>query len=434
MKSSFTEGIILAQDLLSKCKGGFIQFDVRIGDAEYNFARLKEGLEQLAPAGPAIISLPELWGAGFDYPGLAAHCAETQGLLEKMQGLAKEYDIYLAGSLPETGETSAGTAVYNTLYIVGPEGTAGSIRKQQMFAPMGETDHFTPGDQPKAISTALGKVAGMVCFDLRFPDIARSQVAEGSGLLLVSAQWPAARRQHWRTLLQARAIENQVFVIGCNRCGTTANTEFGGHSMIIAPDGSVLAEAGDDAASAMVDLDPVIIGRSRRLFTSVAPAPYRFYDQAKVAALSELHPIMEQYRAMGRKVVFTNGCFDILHRGHVTYLEEARRLGDCLIVGLNSDSSVRALNKGSERPYNDEMSRARVLAALGCVDHVVLFAEETPIDLITALMPDILVKGGDWPVAEIVGAPEVTAAGGKVISIPLVDDYSTTSLVDKIKQ
>lgn len=422
------------KNLLQKCIGGFLQFDVRLGETEQNLARVKEELKNLNLEGPGILVLPELWSSGFNYSSLAVHADETPWILEEMMALASRYGVYLAGSLPEHERSPRGPVVHNTLYVVGPEGIEGIIRKQQMFAPMGETEYFTPGDEPKAISTGLGKIAGMVCFDLRFPDVARSQVAEGSGLLLVSAQWPAARREHWRALLQARAIENQVFVIGCNRCGITENTEFAGHSMIVAPDGTVLAEAGDDLQAMVVDLDPGLIDRNRRLFTSVASSPYRFHDQNKIVTLSELKVIVENYHFMGRTVVFTNGCFDILHPGHVTYLEKARRQGDCLVVGLNSDSSVRLLNKSPERPYNDEKARARVLAGLGCVDHVVLFEDDTPINIIRELMPDVLVKGGDWPVSEIVGATEVTAGGGKVLSIPLVRDFSTTSLVEKIKK
>ncbi|MDH3393789.1 MAG: D-glycero-beta-D-manno-heptose 1-phosphate adenylyltransferase [Desulfobulbaceae bacterium] len=143
--------------------------------------------------------------------------------------------------------------------------------------------------------------------------------------------------------------------------------------------------------------------------------------------------MVHNHKAVGRKVVFTNGCFDILHTGHVTYLEAARSLGDCLIVGLNSDSSIKAI-KGPERPINKEQDRARLLAALGCVDHVVLFEEETPIKVITALLPDVLIKGGDWAIDQIVGGKEVTEAGGTVANIPLVADFSTTSLIERIRQ
>ncbi|MCI5218295.1 MAG: D-glycero-beta-D-manno-heptose 1-phosphate adenylyltransferase [Candidatus Electrothrix sp. LOE2] len=136
-------------------------------------------------------------------------------------------------------------------------------------------------------------------------------------------------------------------------------------------------------------------------------------------------------RDQGSRIVFTNGCFDLVHAGHVSYLEEARRCGDCLVIGLNSDRSVRAL-KGPSRPVNSELERARVLAALGCVDFVVLFDEETPLGLITTLLPDILVKGADWPEERIVGAAEVKAAGGKIVRIAFTCQTSTTAVIDKI--
>ncbi len=136
----------------------------------------------------------------------------------------------------------------------------------------------------------------------------------------------------------------------------------------------------------------------------------------------------------GLRLVFTNGCFDILHAGHVSYLERARALGDCLIVGLNSDASIRKLGKGEERPLNDQASRARVLASLACVSYVTIFYEETPYELIETLRPQVLVKGGDWKVADIVGADIVRASGGEVVSLPFVDGYSTTSLVERIRR
>ncbi|MBS1500023.1 MAG: D-glycero-beta-D-manno-heptose 1-phosphate adenylyltransferase [Bacteroidetes bacterium] len=140
------------------------------------------------------------------------------------------------------------------------------------------------------------------------------------------------------------------------------------------------------------------------------------------------------WRLRGDRIVFTNGVFDILHRGHVEYLEAAAALGNRLIVGLNTDASVRRLGKGPERPLNNEDSRARVLAALRCVDVVVLFDEDTPLELITALRPDVLVKGGDWAPDRIVGADVVKAAGGTVHSIPLTDGFSTTGLVERIRK
>jgi D-beta-D-heptose 7-phosphate kinase/D-beta-D-heptose 1-phosphate adenosyltransferase len=132
-------------------------------------------------------------------------------------------------------------------------------------------------------------------------------------------------------------------------------------------------------------------------------------------------------------VVFTNGCFDLLHRGHVSYLNAARELGDVLVVGVNTDSSVRRLAKGAGRPLVQEKDRAYVLASLACVDAVTLFDEDTPLALVSALLPDVLVKGGDYAAGDVVGRREVEAAGGRVELIPFVEGYSTTALIQRIR-
>ncbi|HUE55973.1 MAG TPA: D-glycero-beta-D-manno-heptose 1-phosphate adenylyltransferase [Candidatus Udaeobacter sp.] len=135
----------------------------------------------------------------------------------------------------------------------------------------------------------------------------------------------------------------------------------------------------------------------------------------------------------GRRIVFTNGCFDLLHPGHVRSLELARELGDALVVGLNSDASVRQL-KGEGRPVLPERERAEILAALECVDAVIIFDDSTPREVIAALLPDVLVKGGDWPGDQIVGREEVESAGGRVVSIPVVPGHSTTAILKKIRE
>lgn len=137
--------------------------------------------------------------------------------------------------------------------------------------------------------------------------------------------------------------------------------------------------------------------------------------------------------AQKKQVVFTNGCFDLLHIGHVRYLQEARKQGDLLVVGLNSDASVKRL-KGPQRPIQNESDRAEILAALACVDYVIIFNEDTPLELIKAIMPQVLVKGGDWKPETIVGSDVVLAAGGKVLSLNFVDGRSTTSIINKIEQ
>jgi len=152
---------------------------------------------------------------------------------------------------------------------------------------------------------------------------------------------------------------------------------------------------------------------------------------AQVLNLSELVAARAQLRQRGQRVVFTNGCFDLLHPGHVRYLQQARALGEALIVALNSDRSVREL-KGPSRPILKEDERAEVMAALACVDFVTIFDEPTPREIIAALLPDVLVKGGDWSLDTIVGREEVEAAGGQVLSLPFVDGVSTSEVIARI--
>ena len=151
----------------------------------------------------------------------------------------------------------------------------------------------------------------------------------------------------------------------------------------------------------------------------------------KIKTQDELRDIVAQVRAAGRKVVFTNGCFDIIHTGHTRYLQVAKGFGDVLVVAVNSDDSVRRI-KGPKRPIMPQSERAEVLAALSSVDYVTVFDEETPHALIVDLMPDVLVKGGDWSVDDIVGKDAVEAGGGKVCAIPYIDGASTTGIVERI--
>jgi len=153
----------------------------------------------------------------------------------------------------------------------------------------------------------------------------------------------------------------------------------------------------------------------------------------KIQTWEEAKSRVVAWQTNNLKVVFTNGCFDLLHYGHIHYLVAARTLGNKLIVGLNSTNSVKRL-KGTHRPINDDLTRQHLLAALECVDLVVVFEEDTPLQLIQLLSPDILVKGGDWKVEEIVGSDHVLSRGGDVQSLPFVEGYSTTNIEEKILQ
>ena len=153
---------------------------------------------------------------------------------------------------------------------------------------------------------------------------------------------------------------------------------------------------------------------------------------ARVLSRADATEFAATRRGRGACVVFTNGVFDLLHPGHVRYLQEARALGDLLIVGINADASVKR-NKGADRPITPEHERAEVLGALECVDGVVVFPEDTPADILRAIQPDILVKGADWPADRIVGRDTVEARGGKVVLVPVEQGYSTTSIVERIR-
>jgi D-beta-D-heptose 7-phosphate kinase/D-beta-D-heptose 1-phosphate adenosyltransferase len=154
---------------------------------------------------------------------------------------------------------------------------------------------------------------------------------------------------------------------------------------------------------------------------------------SKIYTREELIQAIYRWRFLGKMVSFTNGCFDILHAGHIASLSEAAKEADILVVGVNSDASTKRL-KGNDRPVNDENSRALLLASLEIVDAVTIFDEDTPLELITAIMPDVIVKGGDYTLEQMIGAKEVVANGGRVVINPIVEGFSTTGIIQKIKQ
>jgi D-glycero-beta-D-manno-heptose 1-phosphate adenylyltransferase len=153
----------------------------------------------------------------------------------------------------------------------------------------------------------------------------------------------------------------------------------------------------------------------------------------KIYSRTELVKQVARWRFLGKSISFTNGCFDILHAGHISSLSEAASEGDILIVGVNTDSSTKRL-KGEERPVNNENSRVLLLASLAIVDAVTLFDEDTPFELITALMPDVIVKGGDYTLDQMIGAKEIIANGGRVVINPIVEGFSTTSIIEKMRK
>ena len=256
--------------LLRPSSAGFLQFDVQLDDIAANLRKVTAGLNNLAPGPPGIIVLPEMWATGFAYHRLQALARQTPEVLAALQQLAADRHVFLVGSLPEMGLD--GKKIYNTMFITGPAGVIGHYRKQRLFAPIAEDEHLTSGKSPLPIDTPLGRIAALVCYDLRFPELLRSQTGRGAILLVVSAQWPLARIDHWRTLLMARAIENQIFVIAANRCGADSvagGTTYGGRSLIIAPNGEIVHEAGGAEEHGYVTIDLAAVDEVRARFNTV---------------------------------------------------------------------------------------------------------------------------------------------------------------------
>lgn len=407
-----------------------VQFSIALGEVERNIAQVRTALAAHRPAAETLVVLPELWATGFAYSRTVELGRQTPAILAIMRRMAEEFRIYVAGSLTEiTGE---GELPRNTLFLVGPQGVLGVLSKQHLFAFWQEDLHYRPGQAGALLQTPHGPLGGLICYDLRFPEVARRHIFAGSRLLMVSAQWPISRLDHWHTLLRARAIENQCYIAACNGCGVTGGLEMAGHSMIIGPDGEVLQQAQTEPTVLATPLAAELVDAQRARFFPAGDRSWLSLDHEKISNLNELLAGLRLMRRHGSRIAFTNGCFDILHAGHVSYLEQARRTADCLVVGLNTDASVREL-KGPNRPINGEADRARVLAALGCVDFVVLFPEATPLDLITAIQPDVLVKGADYQENDIVGAAEVKARGGTVVRITFAYDRSTSALINAIQ-
>ncbi|MBI9076013.1 MAG: carbon-nitrogen family hydrolase [Desulfatibacillum sp.] len=246
---------------MSQLKAGLIQFDVKLGDPANNLDHGEQSLRELASRGVKLALLPEMWSCGFDYTGLESHALDTPQILERLSDLAWELGLAISGALPEM----APEGIYNTHYFIDTLGKVrAGYRKVHRFIPAGE-GVFAPGKQSVMVDTPWGKAGLLTCYDLRFPEQSRALVLAGATLLLVSAQWPEVRIAHWDVLLQARAVENQVFVLACNRCGQDPDLMYGGHSAIISPWGEILTRAGsgESLATATLNLNEVQDFRKR---------------------------------------------------------------------------------------------------------------------------------------------------------------------------
>nr|WP_168194288.1 D-glycero-beta-D-manno-heptose 1-phosphate adenylyltransferase [Thermodesulfobacterium sp. TA1] len=378
-------------------------------DLKQNVATIKEFL---AKAKGDLVVFPELALTGYEVDFSALNQESVLALLSEVTQVISEDKVVLLGA-PWYQEEK----IFNTIYRLTRDQIEPLAQKFLLFP--GLDDPFSPGLGIRVIELRDVSIGLLVCFELRSPEIARELIKSGVDFLLVFALWPLTRITHWLTLCVARAIENQTYLVGVNGYG---------YSLMVSPKG--------EKTENLLDDKPGIWELSLPLEPISLPYPLKtpFFDRKnKLKTLEELKKHIVKRKAKGQKMVFTNGCFDILHAGHVDYLEKARSLGDFLVVGLNSDLSIKKI-KGPERPINPQTFRAKVLSGLECVDYIVVFDEETPERLIKELKPDFLVKGADWEENKIVGADFVKSYGGKVVRIKFSYQVSTTNLINQIKQ
>lgn len=218
-----------------------VQFNITLGEIESNLKKAREGLQRAAEQGARLAVLPEMWSAGYDYKNLPELALSTPRMLDELCQISAEHNMVIVGSLPER----QGDAIYNAAWVVDEGKIKGSYRKLHLFSTMGEDRFLAAGDKSLVVPTSIGRIGVAICYDLRFPELFRKLALEGAEIICLPAEWPKPRQEHWRTLLRARAIENQLFIAATNCCGIQGKLDFFGMSLLIEPRGEILAEGGE---------------------------------------------------------------------------------------------------------------------------------------------------------------------------------------------
>ena len=218
-----------------------VQFNITLGEVDANLEKALAGLRRARARNARLAVLPEMWSTGYDYKRLAVLAGETPRMLAELCQLAAELEMVVVGSLPEKADGN----IFNTAYVIDRGKVAGSYRKLHLFSMMGEDRFLGAGDRTLVVPTSVGHLGLAICYDLRFPELFRKLALEGADIVCLPAEWPKPRQEHWRTLLQARAIENQLFITAANCCGLQGKLDFFGMSLLISSRGEILAEAGE---------------------------------------------------------------------------------------------------------------------------------------------------------------------------------------------
>ncbi|MBJ6725619.1 carbon-nitrogen family hydrolase [Geomesophilobacter sediminis] len=235
-----------------KIKAAAVQFTIALGEIEKNLEQAKSALARLAKQQVELVVLPEMWATGFSYKDLNRLAQKTPEVVAEIARLSADYGMVIVGSLPEPH----GEKVYNTSYVADRGQIVGSYRKMHLFSLMGEDRSLDAGDAAVVVPTSVGSIGLMICYDIRFPELARRLTLDGASIIAVPGEWPKPRQDHWRTILRARAMENQLFVIAANACGVTGKLDFFGDSLVLGVKGEILGEGGYEPGEVVAELDP----------------------------------------------------------------------------------------------------------------------------------------------------------------------------------
>lgn len=236
---------------MSQCRCAAIQFNIKLGKVDANLRQATNALTRVAAQGADLAVLPEMWSCGYDYRHLKALAEETPAVLTEIQTLCRDLKLVTVGSLPELLDGK----IYNTAYVIDNGQIVGSYSKLHLFSTMREDRYLTAGDQSLVVDTSAGRLGVAICYDLRFPELFRKLALDGAEIICIPAEWPKPRQEHWKTLLRARAIENQLFVVAANCCGIQGKLDFCGLSQLISPLGNILAMAEEEDMELIADLD-----------------------------------------------------------------------------------------------------------------------------------------------------------------------------------
>lgn len=228
-----------------------IQFNITLGAIEANLNKALAALRRVNEQGARLAVLPEMWSCGYDYRNLTELAMETPRVLDVLKQACRELQLVTVGSLPEL----AGGTIYNTAYVIDNGEIVGSYRKLHLFSTMHEDQFLGSGDHSLVVETSIGRLGIAICYDLRFPELFRKLALEGAEVICLPAEWPKPRQEHWKTLLRARAIENQLFVVAANCCGLQGKLDFFGLSQIISPLGNILQLAAEEDTELVAQFD-----------------------------------------------------------------------------------------------------------------------------------------------------------------------------------